>query len=402
MIEPTSIPRKVLFIDEPFSEGESLRAKRSRFLWDIISTHYDADLLLLKTNIYQERPVPIHKGYDKLFSLSLAEPNPLFPQSYHLPAEGQANRFKHILDSRRYEMVFFAGLACLPFLYLARKALPKCKFVIDAQHHYLPEAELKWKKNISIANLDKLVDYSRHKFWDKMLFKRDTFCFLANPADEAPVQQAYKLSPDNTFVCPLPLEQGDTGERQFSSLPTVESKHILFWGIEPDADNFNAAKLLVSEIYPRISKKLVEKDIGIYICGAAQLAEVCGGRIRFMEVNSMQDSAFSQLLDSALFVVLPLVAPDTEGRIIQCALAGKGVICTTVSIAGWTFPENCVKTQDTAEELASHVLRWLQYPREAEASAKRLWQYSRENYQSQTITHNILSKLNAWIEDYDQ
>ncbi len=402
MIEPQSLPKKALFIDEPFAEGESLRAKRSRFLWEIIATHFDADLLLLKSNIYQEKPVPPHKGHDKLFSLSLAEPNQLFPLSYHLLATGQANRFKHILDSRRYELIIFGGLSCLPLLYIARKALPRCKFIIDAERHYLPEAESKWKQNKSLANVEKLLEYARLKFWDKLLIKKDCYCFLANPADEAPMQHAYKFPADSIFVFPLPLEQEDYE----SSLPipqsTSESRFILFWGMQSGDENLNAAKLMVSEIYPRISKKLVEKEIGIHLCGTQALEEVSGGRIKFTPAESTQDTAFQELLASALFVVLPLCAPDTEERILQCAAAGKAVVCTTIGIEGWNLPDNCAKVQDKAEDLAPHIIRWLQYPREAEASANHLRQYYHENYQAKTIKESILNKLNTWIEDYDQ
>ncbi|MGB4261134.1 MAG: hypothetical protein WBJ09_04425, partial [Candidatus Cloacimonas acidaminovorans] len=41
--------KKVLFIDEPFTAEEGIRAERSRFLWNVISKSFDADLLLLKS-----------------------------------------------------------------------------------------------------------------------------------------------------------------------------------------------------------------------------------------------------------------------------------------------------------------------------------------------------------------
>ncbi len=46
---------KVLFIDEPFSEAEGIRAGRSRFLFEQISASFDSDLLLLKSSVYQEK-----------------------------------------------------------------------------------------------------------------------------------------------------------------------------------------------------------------------------------------------------------------------------------------------------------------------------------------------------------
>ena len=107
------LTKKVLFIDEPFTAEEGIRAERSRFLWNVISKSFDADLLLLKSPVYMEKPVSLHTGYDKLYSLSLRDENNLESESYHLIGKGQKERFINILDSKRYEVIFFAGLACL-------------------------------------------------------------------------------------------------------------------------------------------------------------------------------------------------------------------------------------------------------------------------------------------------
>ncbi|MDD2228953.1 MAG: hypothetical protein PHY48_06045 [Candidatus Cloacimonetes bacterium] len=402
MDEPTSTLRKILFVDEPFMDNSAPRSMRSLFLWELLCENFDADLLLLKTSAYKEMPVASHFGYDKLYSLSLAEANQLFPESYHILGSGQAERFAHFLDSKRYELIVFAGLSCLPLLYLAKKTLPHCKYIIDIDRNYLPEAEARWKANKKLESVNNLWAYTRQRLWDKFLLKSGTYCFFANPFDAVNMQGTFKLKQDNLLVFPLPMaEPQETSDSKTTPL-LPDKRYILFWGFESNQANLDAAKTLVSEIYPRISKKLVEKDIGITICGNEQLKSVCGGRIQFADVAEMAEIDFRQLLSTALFVLLPLSVPDSEGRILQCAAAGKALICTNVSISGWQLAENCVKTAITAEELAPLVIRWMQYPREVESSANNLKQYCEENYQRKTLSDTILNTISTWMGDNDQ
>ncbi|PKN73373.1 MAG: hypothetical protein CVU50_03530 [Candidatus Cloacimonetes bacterium HGW-Cloacimonetes-3] len=402
MDEPISTLKKILFVDEPFMESSSLRSKRSRFLWEVLSSAYDADLLLLKTTAYIEKPVPAHTGYDRLYSLSLADANQLFPDSYHILASGQAERFANMLDSKRYELIVFAGLSCLPLLYLAKKTLPRCKYVIDIDRNYLPEAEARWKANKSLEAAKNLWVYTRQLFWDKFLLKPGSYCFFANPYDAVVLQGTFKLKPQNTLVFPLPMEEPQELTETEPATDLAGKKYILFWGLEGSTANLEAAKILVSEIYPRISKKLVEKDIGIVLYGHEQLKSVCGGRIQYSEPGDTPDATFAPLLDNAMFALLPLNVPDTEGRIMQCASAGKALICTNKCLTGWQLPDNCAKTHDALEELAPLIIRWMQYPREVEASAHNLQQYCKDNYQRQALIDNILSTLNTWTGENEQ
>ena len=103
------LTKKVLFIDEPFAREEGIRAERSRFLWNVVSQNFDADLLLLKSSVYLEKPVSVHTGYDRLYSLSLKAGTKFEPEGYHLIVKSQKERFISILDSKRYEVIFFCG-----------------------------------------------------------------------------------------------------------------------------------------------------------------------------------------------------------------------------------------------------------------------------------------------------
>ncbi|MDY0152041.1 MAG: hypothetical protein RBS43_07205 [Candidatus Cloacimonas sp.] len=395
--------RKILFVDEPFAESDTLRGVRSGFLWSIVSAHYDADLLLLKSSIYQEQPVPMHTGFDKLYSLSLGSPNQLYPESYHILAAGQAERFAHTLDSKRYELIVFAGLRCLPLVRIARKILPTCKIIVDIEHNFLPELETAWKANKSLEALPKLWSYSRQHFWDHYLLKPDSICFFASYTDARALRQSHKLKPENTMVFPMPLAEATEPAIQHN-----EANYILFWGDPLNSANLEAGKYLVSELYPRISKKLVEKNIRILLYGPSALESLCGGRIQYAKPNtSVADSGAAEdnaanilpkLIANAMFILLPLATPDTERRVLRTAMHNKAVACTSITVQDMQLPENCYIGAEHTDELADKILRLVQHPKDIESAALALHQYCQESFNAESIKTKILTQIGTWME----
>ena len=397
--------RKVLFVDEPFAEALTLREKRSQYIWELLYRNFDADLLLLKNQSYINHPVATHKGYDKLYSLSLDASSELYPESYHILAEGQTERFANILDSKRFELIVFAGFGCLPLLRVAQKILPKCRFVMDVDSYPLPRLEAQWKANKRMDSVSILWAYTKQLVWDKLLLRRGVRFFFHNPEEARLICQAQKLSDDDCLTFQLPIEPLDS-ELQ----PTeIADNYILFGAQQPSESNMEAARFLVSEIYPRISKKLNEKDIKLILCGNKHLADLCGGRILHYNTDSqiadeeqVARYSFPQLAQKAVMVLLPLFKTDTEDRIAHCASAGKALICSNNAIASWKIPENCYLAGDSPDELARHILKLLQHPREAVVLADNLRQYYLDNFREDGINKAVLDKLRYWIGDYDQ
>lgn len=404
---------KILFVDQPFMEGDSLRNKRSRFLWEILCKTYDADLLLLKTTAYLEKPVPNHSGFDKLYSLTLGSPNQLYPDSYHILAAGQAERFACILDSKRFELIVFAGLSCLPLVHICEKILPNCKIIIDIEHNFLPELEGEWKNKKSLEALPKLWSYTRQRVWDRFLLKSGTYCFFANSTDALSMQQKHKLKADSTLQFPLPIDFTEATNEQSHA----ETSYLLFWGNPDNPANLEAGKTLLSDIYPRISKQLVEKNIRIMISGPAELKDLCAGRIQYLDLSpeppvanpneesilqNPQHDKLSTIIANALFIILPLSAPDTEERVLCSAAAKKAVVCTTQAVEGMQFPENCLLTADQADALAGKIIRLLQYPKEIDVVAQALHQYSLAKYNREAICATILAQIQLWMATDDQ
>ncbi|HPV00686.1 MAG TPA: hypothetical protein PLR23_06925 [Candidatus Cloacimonas acidaminovorans] len=381
------LTKKVLFIDEPFTAEEGIRAERSRFLWNVISKSFDADLLLLKSPVYMEKPVSLHTGYDKLYSLSLRDENNLESESYHLIGKGQKERFINILDSKRYEVIFFAGLACLPLVCLAKKILPQCKLIIDIEKVWLPEIKEKWKDNKQLKNANYLWQYIRQTAWNKYLPKKGMFCLYANPGETDELFKCYHFKPENTHFVPLPITTIPELDK-----PGSNKKFILFWGAPESKDNLTAVKNIISEIYPRISKKMVEKEISIVLCGGEELQGLCSGRITYAPYSEKE-----QLLQEALLVLLPLNKPDTEGRILTCAQFRKTLVCTLSAIKNFPLPEDSYLASDDFAELSEKIIELFRSAKKLDEYANKLSTFCFANFTPEKVENALLTKINSWI-----
>ena len=384
-----TISKKVLFIDEPFAIEEGMRAKYSRFLWDIVSRNFDADLLLLKSDIYKEKPISPHSGYDKLYSLSIKAENKLEPVSYHHLGKGQADRFAHILDSKRYEIIFLGGLSCLPLLKIANRILPDCKMIIDIEKVYISDLKEQWVGAKDINNISHLWEYVQQYVWDKYLINKKLYCLYVNPGDLDIIYNFYRINENNSHFVPLPI-----ADLRSTESTTNKKKFILFWGSPENADNLTVAKNIVSEIYPRISKKLVEKDIGIILCGEEKFQEFCSGRISYAPFEELEN-----LLEQALFIILPLNKPDTEGRILSCAEHHKALVCTNITMQNFPIVDNCYLQGDNFAEVAEKIMDFLRGMNILNEYAEKMFNVCYSNYQAEEIERNLLEKINTWIKN---
>mgnify|MGYP000844259519 FL=1 len=383
-----TISKKVLFIDTPFAIEEGIRAKRSRFLWDIVSRNFDADLLLLKSDIYREKPISSHSGYDKLYSLSLKSENKLEPIIYHHLGKGQAGRFAHILDSKRYEIIFFGGLACLPLLKIANRVLPNCEMIIDVEKVYISDLKEKWESNRELNNISYLWEYIQQYIWDKYLINKKPNCLYANPGDLDLLCNFYKINKSNSHFVPLPIT-----DLRFSESTEKDKRYIIFWGSPENKDNLTVAKNIVSEIYPRISKKLVEKNIGIILCGEEKMQEFCSGRISYAPYDDLDN-----ILEQALFIILPLEKPDTEGRILSCAAHHKALVCTKIAIQNFPVEENCYLQGDCFTEVSDKILELLRGINKLNEYSDNFFNACWSNFQAAEIERNLLERINTWIK----
>ncbi len=378
---------KVLFIDEPFSEAEGIRAGRSRFLFEQISASFDSDLLLLKSSVYQEKPVAEHKGYDKLYSLSLDNAKTLYPESYHKLGTGQRERFAAILDGKRYEMVIMAGLACLPLSQIVHKVLPACPVVIDVEGNRFSELEAAWSRDKSATNYQAFWALAKQKLGDRLLLKSRNHYLFADPATQNELSKIFKLNPEKEAFLPLSWDVPANTE------PSPEhEKFLLFWGDPSNPDNLSQARTLVSDIYPRISKRMVEKNISLVICGGEQLQELCGGRILYVPWAE-RDS----YLQAALLLVLPLEKPDRELRLLSAAAMGKALLCTSPTLQGFGGLEERVFCEANPNALVEKLIALLRVPSQLEHSGKALNTWYQDNWTAKILQNKLINILYNWI-----
>ena len=383
------LTKKVLFIDEPFAREEGIRAERSRFLWNVVSQNFDADLLLLKSSVYLEKPVSAHTGYDRLYSLSLKAGTKFEPEGYHLIVKSQKERFISILDSKRYEVIFFAGLSCLPLVHLAKMVLPDCKLIIDIERIWLPELKEKWTANKRLQNADNFWQYIKQTAWDKYLMKKGIFCLYANPGEANDLYRFYHFKQNNSHFVPLPITAVLEPDK-----PESNRKFILFWGAPENKDNLTAAKNIISEIYPRISQKMVEKEISIILCGGEELQNLCSGRITYAPYNNRE-----QLLQQALFVLLPLTKPDMESRILTCAQYRKTLVCTFSAIKDFPLPEDSYLAADDFSILADKISDLFRSANRLNEYAIKLNAFCFANFTQEKVENELLTKIYSWIEN---
>lgn len=387
-----SLPVKALFIDEPFVDGDSPRTMRSRFIWRVISGATDADLLLLKNDNYREQPVPRHDGYDRLYSLSLDSAHQLLPSGYHQLAKGQGKRFAGILDGKRYQLIVMAGLRCLPLAYLAGKTLPHSVIVLDLERLYLPELKQQWQSRQDFDKLPKLWDLLRRKVLDKFLLRSKIKYLIADPGFAKDLKPHSPLPEQDYLLLPLPFEEpGDSSVPAPDMFPAA--KFILFWGDASREPNLAAAKDIAGNIYPRISKILVEKDISIILCGGEAYRNYCGGRITHAPAENLDN-----LLSSTLFVLLPLLEPDSEARIFSCAQHRKALLCTGITLNSLPLPEGTYYSGSDADALAATIHHLLRAPRELEKTGISLHDHCQNTYSPETLTHTLLDTLKTWME----
>lgn len=386
-----SLPVKALFIDEPFVDEASLRAMRSRFIWRVLSSATDADLLLLKSDKHREQPVPRHDGYDRLYSLSLDSSHQLLPSGYHQLAKGQGKRFAGILDGKRYQLIVMASLRCLPLAYLAGKTLPHSVIVIDLERLYLPELKQQWQSRQDIDKLPRLWDFLRQSVLDRFLLRGKIKYFVSDPGLAKDLKPHSPLSEQDYLPLPLPFEEPETSSVPDSAtLPAA--KFILFWGDASRQPNLAAAKLIAGDIYPRISKKLVEKEISIVLCGDDAYQNYCGGRIIHAPAEHLD-----ALLSEALFVLLPLSEPDSEARIFSCAQHRKALLCTDTALSSLPLPEGTHYSGSDPDSLAATINHLLRAPRELEKTGIGLHDHCQNTYSPETLTSTLLDTLKTWM-----
>jgi glycosyltransferase involved in cell wall biosynthesis len=387
--------KKILFVDTPFADTTE-HDKRSSFIWSTLCSNFDADLLLIKTQEYLTKNLPEHKGYEQLHTLATARTSPFQPPDVFQFSQDNLDKFTQILVTKRYEFIFFRRLHCFRLLLTAEKALPDCRLYLDVDALLSDAALAEWQRDPSLKNRKAQFDYMTLKNLEKQVFRKNIHFFFAGKGLLRRTMKNYGIigESSNLTVLPNALPPAEI----VTAVPPVDDKQkalladkfILFYGNLGSPENIDAFLHLAKDIYPRISKKLQEKDIKIYIMGdnPQRLHETySGGRIKLIgPVENLQ-----AYIRASLFVVLPMKHPLAEaGRIMEAALLQKAILTTSRAIADLDISGEDMAIEDSLESFCERLVQLLQKPGETIDLGKLLYNkvtalYDRGNIEKQLL-----------------
>ena len=211
----------------------------------------------------------------------------------------------------------------------------------------------------------------------------------ANPGEANDIYRFYHFKQNNSHFVPLPITTVPEPDKTESN-----RKFLLFWGAPENKDNLTAAKNIISEIYPRISQKMVEREINIILCGGEELQDLCSGRITYAPYDNLE-----QLLQQALLVLLPLTKPDIESRILTCAQYRKTLVCTLSTIKDFPLPEDSYLAADDFSILADKIADLFRSANKLNEYAAKLSAFCFANFTQEKVENELLAKINSWIEN---
>ncbi|PKN80128.1 MAG: hypothetical protein CVU48_03080 [Candidatus Cloacimonetes bacterium HGW-Cloacimonetes-1] len=391
--------KKILYVDVPFQGLQGGDKNRSQFIWGNLCKQFDADLVLIRTPDFATQPIPEHTGYDQCIGITASDSLPFSsPAIYHF-SQSQKQKFRELLNRKRYEIIVFRFLSCFSLAKIAKATLPQCKIVIDVDMLFSRIAELSWNQNKSFKNRYYFMELVKLRAFEALAFRYDFMFYFTNSFERDLAIERYKLKDTNAYLFPNMMPSIPD---EFVPQVAGDQKYILFFGTLNSAANQDGFLYLASEIYPRIAKKLQEKDIYIYVVGKKPTPiyqKYAGTRIKI--IGPVDD--ITSVIANALFIILPLrVASGTRTRILEAATLKKGVITTEIGVEGLDFDTNELAICNDANGFAKTVIQWLQSPTHVCEKGELLYHKASQLYSQETVTNNFLSSIIEPPKDYSK
>ncbi len=382
--------KKLLYIDVPFAGMKGGDKNRSNYIWQTLCREYDVDLLLINTPEFAKAAIPAHSGFDQLYHINTTESLPHMPAAIYSFSQDQKRKYTEILDRRRYEVIVVRFLSGFTLARIAAGKLPDCKIVIDVDMLFSRISELSWSNDRSLKNRYHLLEMLKLKAFEAIAFQYGFSFYFTNSFERDLAISRYRLKPYNALLFPnmMPEIVDEPGEIQ-----EAEHKYILFFGTLNSTANQDAFTYLAGEIYPRISKKMQDKDLYLYIAGKnpTTLHKQYGG-VRIKILGEVDD--INALIANALFVVLPLrIASGTRTRILEAAALKKAVVTTSIGAEGFDFSGQAIALHDSADGFAKCITELIQYPDKAKRMGETLYDEAIARYSSEVVSRSFLDSL---------
>lgn len=395
---------KILYVDVPFSEPSEKGYARSQFIWNTISKKYDADLLLVKTPEYLTKGYPEHKGYEQMFTLATGKPGLLKTGTVFQFTKENLDKFTQIILTKRYEAIFYRGIRFANLAFAAETALEDCSILIDAESLLSDYALKKWQQNPTWKNKLAQLEYYSLKSLERIIFRKKYHFFFASNYDRIKTLNFCTFAHDKSNFSFLPDALGDADvpqskqELNETDKTLLADKFILFYGNLGTEANLDAFLYLTKEIYPRISKKMQDKDIKIYIVGKNSGTiheQLCGGRIKLL---GNVENIFPYI-KASLFVILPIRKHSTAGqRILEAALMQKAVLTTTSAAAELTFGPDEIAAEDRIDEYCERLIKMITNPGETIEMGQLLYTAAQNTYSENKLAQSLLHIFKQVLE----
>lgn len=392
--------KKILFVDVPFTNAQNQDSKRSQFIWDALCKKFDADLLLIKTPEYLTKPLINPDGYAEVFTLVTTTPGPFKTKEIYEFTQENKDKFIHILQRKHYEIVFFRLIRCAELIHLAEQALPESNLVIDADYLISTQAERLWLQNPTWKNALRKIEYLHLKKLENSLFRKAGQCYFSNNKEMALATKnaGNNQSTSNFMMLPnvLPKIESSALKQDISDAEKalLADKYILFYGNLETQENIDAFTYLAKEIYPRVSKKLQEKDIKIYIVGNNSqrvYEQYSGGRLKL--IGSVAN--LYAYIKASLFVILPIKAVSgAMFRILETAMLKKAVLTTFMGAEGLDFNAEEIVLADKTDDICNRITEMIASPGKTTEIGQNIYQKAHDLYNRKAIEKSLTDSLN--------
>lgn len=377
---------KLLYVDVPFAHIAGGDTNRSSFIWSELNQRFDADLLLIKTEAYRTKPVPVHEGYQNIYTIASNAPSIFHAQAIHSFHPNQLRKYRDILTNGKYDIFVFRFLSTFQLASIAAEVLPHASIAIDVDMLFSRIAELSWSREKCLKNRYHLIEMMKLKEFEATAFSKPFHFFFTNILERDMARANYGLSESRAYVFPNMMPEYPTQAHK-----SRNESYILFFGTLNSIANTDAVDYLMQDIYPAISSMLRDKQIRLKIVGK-------NPPVRFKKYADANVDIVGPVEDiraeiaNAMFVVLPIrVASGTRTRILEAAETKTAVISTRIGAEGLDFNDNEVLIADSAPDFAQAIL-WL-----AEDAEKR--QSLGENLHKSAIDRYSASKVGQRFTD---
>ncbi|NQV18761.1 MAG: glycosyltransferase [Armatimonadetes bacterium] len=387
--------KKLLYLDVPFAGATGGDKNRSRFIWETLTSNFDADLLLINRLEHSDEKINPHSGDKNHFILKTKKWNFFSSRIIFCFSRSEIKRFKDILQNGKYEIVFFRFASPTRLAAIVSKTLPDSKIIIDIDMLFSRLSKLSWNLNPTFKNRYYLVEKIKQQIYEKRLFNLSYSFLFTNFIEKEIVENKYvkKSAKGNFDILPNVMK-----EQSLKEIPEKENC-ILFFGGLSSAANEDAFKYLISDIYPLISQKLSDKNIFINIVGRnpTPIYEYLLKKNEIKNIKIIGEVADVNLeIAKALFVVLPLrIASGTRTRILEAANLKITVITTSIGAEGFDFSENEIIIRDSAEELAEEINNLIDNPERAEKIGENFYKKCKKIYLDKNVGKELIKKINS-------